>query len=191
MYIGSQNTYIMETLPSFISEHIAKFEKHKISLKKGEHLCKAGDLFPYIALVREGYLRTYQIDYEGNDITLQFYEPEGYCSSYYGFYTQSPALEFIESITDSIVLLISYEDLMQAFAQDEAVNTFGRKLIEQICLEKDFRISKMLQSNATERYLWFMEKYGALVNIVQLRHIASFLGIKAETLSRVRKTISV
>jgi len=160
------------------------------SFSKGEHYVREGQYINTIAFIQEGFIRTYQIDYQGNDTTLEFHEPHSFCGSYYGFYTHQPALDNLVAITDCRLGLITYEQLMSFYEKSINFNIFGRKIIEQVCINKDLRLSIMLQSDAEERYRWFMDKHSELLQVAQLRHIASYLGIQPETLSRIRRKIA-
>ncbi len=158
-------------------------------LTKGEHYVREGQYVNTIAFIQEGYIRTYQIDYQGNDTTLDFHGPNTFCGSYYGFYTHQKALDNLEAITDCRVALLTYDHLMSMYERSLNINILGRKIIEQVCINKDLRIAKMLQSNAEQRYVWFTENYPDLLPVAQQRHIASFLGIQPETLSRIRRKL--
>ena len=159
-------------------------------LSAGDHYVREGQHVHTIAYIQEGFMRTYQIDYQGNDITLEFHRPNSFCGSYYGFYARQPALDNLIAITDCTIGTITYDQLMEFYGENININIFGRKLIEQVCIAKDFRIAKMLQSDAEERYRWFMEAYPDILQVAQLQHIATYLGIKPETLSRVRRKIT-
>jgi hypothetical protein len=69
------------------------------------------------------------------------------------------------------------------------VNVFGRTILEKACVERDLRLKKILHLKATEKYEWFLENYADIYKVSKLADIASFLGIKPETLSRVRRKI--
>lgn len=177
--------------------HIAEEDKNLFlsqlsykPLSAGEHYVREGQHVHTIAYIREGFMRTYQIDYQGNDITLEFHRPDSFCGSYYGFYARQAAMDNLEAITDCTIGTITFDQLMSLYEKNLQINILGRMLIEQVCIAKDFRIAKMLQSNAEERYRWFMESFPDILQVAQLQHIASYLGIKPETLSRVRKKLT-
>ncbi len=161
----------------------------RVDLAKGTHFVKSGDAVKTLAFIVDGYLRTYQIDFKGNDVTTNFHKPNEYCASYYGFYAQKPALDNIVAITDVTLYTISHTNLMALFEHDLSINIEARKIIEQVCIEKDFRIAQLLKLDGKDRYLWFLETYPSLIKVAQLNHIASFLGLSPETLSRIRRKL--
>lgn len=173
------------SLDQFEGNLLERAVEHKVA--KGAHWVQAGAPVHQLAYLKSGYLRTYQIDYKGQDVTVEFHGPKQFCSSYYGFYTDEPALDSIVAMTDCELLLISYETLMELYAQHPELNRLGRLLIEQVCIRKDLRIAKMLQSDGKGRYEWFLETAPEVAKVAPLKHIASYLGLQPETLSRIRR----
>ena len=159
------------------------------TIPKGDFLVKEGQLSDELGFITSGYLRTFQIDYNGNDITTNFHGPNTYCASYYSFYSSQAAIENIIAITDIELHLVKYDNLMSLFEHSLESNIVARKIIEKVCIQKDFRIAQLLKLNGTDKYLWFLETYPDLIKVAQMNHISSFLGIKPETLSRIRRKI--
>lgn len=164
-------------------------EKHfKIQeLSAGDYFVKEGQYSRHIGYVESGLLRSYQVDSAGNDITTNFFLQGAFCGSFFSFYRKAPALDFVVSITDARIYTIGYDRLQSLFHEDLVFNQLGRLAIEEVCIEKDIRLSKMLKLNAKDRYLWFLEEYPTVVEKSPLKYIASYLGMKPESLSRVRK----
>ena len=173
------------------NEDLVAFQKEltPLFLKKGSLFISYDQVVRHIALVEKGYLRTWHIDEEGNEVTTEFSSPNSFCSSYYSFYTQSPAFEFIEAITDCRLQLLSYNSLQKLYAQSFAMNVFGRTILERSSIERDLRLKKIMHMGAKEKYEWFLDTYPQIYKVAKLIHIASFLGIKPETLSRVRRKV--
>jgi CRP-like cAMP-binding protein len=161
-------------------------ELRPMTLGKGAYFIRSGQQCRYIALVENGCLRTFHIDVEGHEVTTDFSGPGSFCSSYYSFYTSDPSFEFIEAVVDSELLLLSYDSLQKLYADSFGINVFGRRILEKACIERDLRLKKITHLSAIERYQWFNEHYSEICNVATLGSIASFLGMKRETLSRVR-----
>lgn len=159
------------------------------SLSKNDYFASEGQYSKKIAWIKTGFIRSFQIDYKGNDVSLNFFQPGEFCGAYYAFYSQQPSVENLIAMTDCELYTIRYEELMKAYQGHLELNIFGRKSIEEVCIRKDFRIAKLLQLNAEGRYKWFLETYPEIYKIAQGKHIASFLGIQPETLSRIRKKL--
>jgi CRP-like cAMP-binding protein len=172
-------------------EEMEKFKAAltKSSLKKTECFISSGQICRYMALVENGYLRTYHVDDHVNEITTEFNGPDTFCSSFYSFYTHEPPFEFIEAITDCDLFLLSFDSLRKLYADSFSMNVFGRTVLEKACIEIDLRHKKIIHLSAAEKYKWFLENYADIYKVAKLGHIAGFLGIKQETLSRIRRKI--
>ncbi|HAA15766.1 MAG TPA: hypothetical protein DCE41_30280 [Cytophagales bacterium] len=171
-----------------ISE-ILKLHFTQKKLQAGDYFAKEGQYSKTIGYVEIGLLHSYQIDHKGEIVTTNFFQAESFCGAYYSFYRQQPALEFIKAITPAILHIIDYDTLQALFSVDLRLNQLGRLAIEEVCISKDIRLSKMLKLDAKARYLWFMEEYPDVIEKAPLKLIASYLGMKPESLSRIRKQL--
>ena len=161
------------------------------TFKAKEFFVTEGKYCNHIAIIISGFMRTYHIDEAGNEITSGFGAPGSFTSSYYSFYSRKPSFEYIQAITDCEALLLSYNNLQQLYSHSFNINVLGRKIVEQSCISKELYLKQMISLKASDRYKWFMDEYPEVNRIAQLQHIATFLGIKPETLSRIRgKAIS-
>jgi len=172
-------------------EEMEKFKGalSKSRLRKGEHFVIPGQVCRYMALIENGYLRTFHLDENVNEITTEFNGPDTFCSSFYSFYTHHPSFECIEAITDCDLFLLSFDNLRKLYATSFLINAFGRTVLEKACIEIDLRHKKIMHLSAMEKYKFFLENYADIYKVAKLGHIASFLGIKVETLSRIRRKI--
>lgn len=157
------------------------------TFEKGSHFIVNGQMCPYLAIVETGYLRVYHPDGKGNEITTEFFRPGIFCSSYFGFYSRTAAYESIQCITDCELHLISLTALEGLYAESFQINSFGRRVLEKVCMDKDFVLKRVIHLSATEKYKWFLKAYPDVAAVAKLGHVASFLGMKQETLSRVRR----
>lgn len=160
-------------------------------LKKGEYLITEGQLSIHLALIESGYLRTFHLDYEGNEVTTEFNGPGTFCSSYHSFYSQRPSYESIEAVTDCQLFLISFDGLQKLYAHSLPLNVMGRKALEKACMDRDYFLKRIVHLPAKEKYEWFLKTYPEVYKSARLGDIASFLGIKQETLSRIRRKLSL
>ena len=158
-------------------------------LEIGEYFVREGQYSKVICYVDSGLLHSYQIDKKGEIITTNFFQQDSFCGSYYSFYHQSPALDSINATTTTQIYTIGYDRLQELFQDDFVMNKLGRLAIEQVCIAKDIRLSKMLKLDAKERYLWFIKEYPLVIKQSPLKFVASYLGMKPESLSRIRKEL--
>jgi hypothetical protein len=158
-------------------------------LKKGDYFVYTGQVSRHMALVKTGFLRTYHVNDRRDEITTDFSQPAQFCVSYYSFYLERPAFEFIEAITDVELHLIDYASLQKLYRNSLEMNMLGRKLLEQAFIDRDLRLKKVMYQTAKEKYEWFAENYPDVYKVAKLQYIASFLGINIETLTRVKRAV--
>lgn len=172
-------------LPSHVLENFEaiEYERGDFFLQSGNHCKKLG-------IVSAGLLRSYQIDKEGNDVTTNFFQENSFCGSYYSFYERQPSFENIVCLTPVQMYTISFARLSMLFKESFDVNFFGRVTIQNVCIEKDLRISKLLQLDAKDRYKWFLEKYPRVIESSPLKYIASYLNMNPGSLSRIRNELA-
>jgi CRP-like cAMP-binding protein len=181
----------MKQLITLIERELTKhqIETSYTQLKKGDFFLYSGQVSRHIAYVKTGFMRTYHLNERGDEITTDFCQPGQFCVSYYSFYMEQPAFEYIEAITDCELQLIDYPFLQKLYHQSLEMNMLGRKLLEQAAVERDLRMKKIMHQTAKEKYEWFAENYSEVYKVAKLQHIASFLGINVEALSRVKRTV--
>ncbi len=171
------------------SELIAsKFEK--ITLKKGTTLLHANELVYDEYYVHDGCLRTFFIDNSGKEHTLQFAIHDWWISDYTAFFTTTKAIMTIECIQDATVYKISRKSMDDLYVDFPKLETFFRKKMEKGFAAFQKRILSNLSQSAKERYTAFFTTYPNIEQSVKNYHIASYLGITTESLSRIRKEIA-
>lgn len=178
-----------------ISEEESKllFSKlKKSSINKGEFLLKENDDVDELFYVHTGCLRSYIIDPEGKEHTLQFAVKGWWISDYIALYgsNKGVSVSYIECIKDTALYSISKPEFDSLCHEIPKVAHFHIKKMEMAFASLQYRILENLNLSAKERYLNFVGAYPAIANDVKNYHIASYLGITTESLSRIRKEIS-
>ncbi len=163
----------------------AKFEQ--INLKKGEMLIHTKDIVYNQYYVHSGCLRAYFIDDSGKEHTVQFAIKDWWITDFTAFFTTSKALMNIECIQDAIVYKISQNNTEHLYVEIPKIETYIRKKMEKRFAAFQKRILSSLSQSAKERYKSFLNTYPGIERNVKNYHIASYLGITAESLSRIRK----
>ncbi len=166
----------------------SKFEL--ITLDKGERLIKVGDTVYHQYYVYDGCLRSYLLDNVGKEHTLQFAVKDWWISDYIAYFSSSSAIMSIECIQKSTVLKVSRKSMEQLYLQIPKIATFNRAKLEKAYAYLQMRVLKKLSTTAKERYISFINTYPNIEQIVKNYHIASYLGIATESLSRIRKEIA-
>ncbi len=162
----------------------------RIELKKGVSLLREGDKVPDQYYVVSGCLRTYFIDDSGKEHTVQFAIHDWWISDYTAFFSDGIAILNIGTIQDSLLFRMSKVDMDVLLQEIPALETFFRKKMEGAFAGFQKRILANLSLSAAERYSHFIESYPNIEQQVKNYHIASYLGITTESLSRIRKEMT-
>ncbi len=163
---------------------------HKEIHKKGAILLKAGDVVDAQYYIEDGCLRSFHINSKGKEYTVQFGFTDWWISDFTAFFSKSKAILTIEVLQDTTLYRISKEDKEFLYAKIPKVETFFRIKLERAFASFQKRILAGLSQSATERYINFVKTFHNIQQCLKNYHIASYLGITTESLSRIRKELS-
>ena len=162
---------------------------HKVDVKKGIVLLNAGDNVNEQYYILEGCLRSYHIDKHGKEHTVQFGIKDWWISDFIAFFSSEKSIMTIEVIHDAILYKITDKDKEYLYEQIPEIEHFFRIKLEKAFASFQKRILTNLSLTAKERYLSFIKTYPNIEKSIKNYHIASYLGITTESLSRIRKEL--
>lgn len=177
------------SLSSEAEKYIYSIAKEK-PVSKGEILIREGQTVNKTFFVTQGSLRSFCIDKEGKEHTLQFAIKDWWISDFMAIYNHEPASLTVESITNSIVIEFNSQKLDKIYLLFPEFEQFQRKNLERHVVSLHKRILNQMQLTALERYTLFLKQYPDIERDIPNYHIASYLGITQQSLSRVRAEIS-
>lgn len=160
-----------------------------LTLRKREHLLRAGEVCSYYAFVTQGCLRSYSLTTEGHEHTLQFAPEDWWISDLYSLLTRQPSTMGIDALEDSQLLLLDQADLETIYAKSPIFERYFRLLMQSRYVVLQERVNASLSQSAAEKYQNFLRKYPTIVQRVPQHVIASYLGVTPESLSRVRRQL--
>jgi len=153
--------------------------------KSGAFILKEGQVCNKACQVWEGLVRSYYMN-DGKDITSRFMEEGDIITSWPSYYKQQPGNEFIEATEDTILLCLNYTDIQKLYSEMPEFNIVGRRQVEHAFFLAEQRTQMLRKHTAEEKYKFFLENHPTLLQRVPLKHIATYLGMNEETLSRIR-----
>lgn len=159
-------------------------------LRKKQYLLQAGDVCKTIAFVEHGTLRAYSTDIKGNEHIIQFALEGWTISDLYSFMTGEPATYHIDALEDSELVLISKAAQEEILKRVPKYETYTRMQITGAYLAMQKRLTSNISLSVEDRYQYFISLYPDIAQRVPQHMIASYMGLKPETLSRVRKKIA-
>ena len=157
-------------------------------VKKGELLASIGDDTTYAGLVLSGLARAYYIDSDGNDITRGF-APEGTMFMDEGFVGYTERICMWEALEETTIMICKTEAIKNIIRENDSFKNVWIYLLENALRYKIYRENGFLTENATERYIHFKKLFPELSERVSQTHIATYLGIAPESLSRIRSAM--
>lgn len=168
-------------------DDIANCFEHRI-IEKNAYFSKAGLISDHIGFVTKGLLRSFYT-VKAKETTSFFLTPGDVAAALLSFIKVQPAIENIQALEDSEMLIISRKKLHKLYENNWKWQQVGRVLIENYYVSMEQRTITLQSQTAQERYAQFLNDYPEIIKKVPLHYIASYLGMSPETLSRVRKSI--
>jgi CRP-like cAMP-binding protein len=170
-------------------EYFDSLLQHKTVTKKA-FLLLEGEVCQFEAFILKGCIRTYYIDSEGAEVTLQFAIEDWWVSDITSFQNQTPSHMYIETLEECEQLLLSPENEEKLLARVPGFERMFRLMVQRNLAQTQERLFRTISSTAVEKYLDFLNRYPAIPQRVAQHYIASYLGFSPEFLSKVRQKLS-
>jgi CRP-like cAMP-binding protein len=185
---------IQNFVSRFISMNEAEYAEFtsrlvKRQVPKGALLLEAGRPCDHIAFITKGHFRTFCLINE-EEVTYNFFFEGNFFSDYASFVSREPSIENHQALVDCEVLVLNYADTQTLFEKIPAWQKFGRLMAEYILVRIVQRNKAMLFLSPEDQYLNLMKERPKVIANIPQHYIASYLGIKPESLSRIRKRLA-
>jgi CRP-like cAMP-binding protein len=159
-------------------------------IRKRQYVLNAGDVCQYITFVESGLLRSFTVDDDGNEHVVQFAIEGWWISDMGSFVSGKDALYNIEALEDSELLHLTKQSMEEVLDKLPIMERFFRILMQNNIVALQRRVVAYMSLSAEEKYLKLLEVAPDIMTRASQQHIASYLSITPETLSRVRKKVS-
>lgn len=160
----------------------------KAVFKAGSYVVRAGEVNENIYIITSGVWREYCFK-DGEEATIWFSVSGEITFSVWGYVGGESSHLFIESMTESSAIFISRKQLDELFSKSLSMANLGRRIIENFALLYERWHIQMWRQNALERYLSLLDEYPEVIQKIPMKYIASYLGITAQSLSRIRASL--
>lgn len=147
----------------------------------------AGKVPAYHNFIVSGFMRKFYVNDKGEEVTVDLNNGPRFFTSYYDFMRQTVSNEYLHCITDCELLRITKPDAESSAKTSITQKDYTIKLFQQIQEEDRERMDDLATLTAEQRYLKLMKNSPEIIKNVPLKYIASYLGIKPESLSRIRR----
>jgi CRP-like cAMP-binding protein len=158
------------------------------TLAKGDFFLKAGEINKHVGFIKNGLVR-YFVHKNEEESTFLFTKENEFIADYQSFNKNTPTIQNIQAVEDCDLLVINYADVQHIFKNTKHGNLLGRIIIEH---RFDVMVNHLLSiylQNQEERYKHFIATYSDLAQRIPQYLIASYVGVKPESLSRIRKRL--
>lgn len=175
---------------AFPEEDVLILTKFKpVKIEKNSRLLHPGEICKFAYFICRGCLRTYFIDEKSEEKTRYIAFENKFVSAFASFITQTPSAESVQALEDSELLRISQSDFYNLVDTNPVFAKLYRKSLEQSQVISTWRIGTMISMTAKERYEDLLAKMPQVTLRLCNKHVASFLGITQESLSRLKKQV--
>lgn len=159
------------------------------SFKKGDLLLREGQISRDSYFVIQGCVRKYYI-IDGEERTTEFYVEDESISSLQSYKNKTPANHYFECIEDCRLAVLNYDKEQELFERVPKYESLCRMSMEDDFGEQQDTLAKFIISSPETRYKNLLKTRPDLIQRVPQYHLASYLGIKPESLSRIRKRVA-
>ncbi|NML37246.1 Crp/Fnr family transcriptional regulator [Chitinophaga sp. G-6-1-13] len=189
-------TFVRDTLSTShlspsrqVLEDIAGYFEPK-SFDKDELFVKEGQVSTGSFFMTEGFMRAFTRNTEGEEVTTYFYNKNSHVSEITSLFTRTRSMENIQAVTACHGLFLSFEKLNTLFHSVPEFREFGRAMLVKEFTAYKKRTLSLINQTAEARYSDLVHSNKEIFQHVQLKYIASYLGITDSSLSRIRKEFS-
>jgi len=159
------------------------------TINKKDYYLKAGECCHSKAYLNKGCARNFVLDEQGHERILFFAFEDWWLGDFDSYYSGKPGTNYIQMLEDSELLVISKENFQKAEQEISKLKQwYSFKMLRSASASRN-RIEEMKTLSAEERYLKLIENQPHIFQRIPLQHIASYLNIEPQSLSRMRKRL--
>jgi CRP-like cAMP-binding protein len=158
-------------------------------IKNKDIILREGQVCKELGFINSGAFRMYYLS-DGKEINTHFSFENEFVVNYDSFLQEAPSRYFIQALEDAEIVTFNLPTLQSAYNQSQNWERFGRIMAEYSYKLTTKRVEGFMFMDAEQRYLQMIEEAPHFLERVPLYHLASYLGVERESLSRLRKKIA-
>jgi len=160
-------------------------------LSRHDYFARENEVARKIAFLESGVVRAFFINQEGQEYNKQFFVGPSSIGAYSSLLTGSPCLISQQALTDCTIWSADYNSITALYNNHQDMERLSRKIAEYYFLEKEKKELEIVLLDASQRYRIFQQEFPTLEQLIPQYHIASYLGISATQLSRIRHQFAI
>lgn len=158
----------------------------RLVIRKGECFLRAGEIGGKIAYIEQGGFKCVRKDSRGNERIFAFMFEDELIADYIPYRNKKPVLLDIQAMEDGVIYCTPIENLRSFFETEIDGDIYVRKFVETIAYQHLQRIVSVVCETPEERYIQLQKRVPDIFYRVNLKDIAAYIGVRPETLSRMR-----
>ncbi len=158
-------------------------------LKKSEYFIREGEQQKDLGFITKGLIRSYYVDTHGYEQTMRFIADMQFVSNYAALLSNQPTKYNFQCLEATTIVVLPFKAVIASYDSSHQFERFGRIVAEKSCQMHQARIEAFLFETAEQRYLNFVSQQPELFNRVSITHLCSYIGIKRQSLTRIRKNL--
>lgn len=168
----------------YLMQKLGKEER----FRQGEDVSFIGRHIDHFHFIKQGMIRSYRI-IDGNDFTYNFFLVGDICVDYESLLKKVPSQSYFEVLAPTEVITFRFSKVEALFEEHPRIERIARKMAEFAYVRLVERVKEFQSDSLEQRYLNLISNQETLFHSAPLQHIASYLGVKPQSLSRVRAKI--
>jgi CRP-like cAMP-binding protein len=162
-----------------------------VSIAKGELILRPGELCDSLWFLVDGAMRSHSTNEKGDEFTYFLFFESSFVTDYRSLVTREPSRFSIEAMEHCRLEVLRHRSLNAMLERYPEGLKIVRALDEAAYVELDRRTESLLFDSAADRYRRFLSEYSEQAGRVPQYVLASWLGIKPESLSRIRRKLGL
>jgi len=158
-----------------------------VTFPKSTIIEKAGNIPGHQYFIVSGYVRNFYLDSKGEEVTTDINNGPRFFTSYTHFMNRTISNENIECVTNCELLKVTRDAVDILYQKGISIKDYTMMILQYFLEEEKKRMKELSTLTAEQRYAKFIKKCPNIIKNVPLKYIASYLGIRPESLSRVRR----
>lgn len=155
------------------------------ALPKGGFFLRPGEVSRKIGFVLQGVFHYFQGG-DGPALTYYFGREQEFIGDYESFLSARPATHGIQALEEARLLTISADNLQRLYREVREGERFGRLIAEALFVDVLRQLTSFYEDTPAQRYARFVRTYPDLQQRIPQYYIASYVGVKPQSLSRIR-----
>ena len=169
---------------------IAAFFSFK-KIRKKQFILEEGEICMHLSFVNKGLIKSYRLDEKGNEHISLFGWEGWWISDFNSYINQQPATLYIDAVEDTELFLLTRAAYEQLTLDVPIMDRYFRLLYQNSLVTKDERLISSNSYSAEEKFQRLIQSNPEIMQRVPQHLVASYLGLAPETLSRIRKRITL